>query len=1130
MFSLFFIRRPIVACVIAILIVIAGSVAFPTLPVAQYPNIAPPIIRVTTVDPGASAQVVADTVAAPVEQQVNGVDGMIYMESTSASDGSYTLNVSFKVGTNVDIASVLVQNRVAIALPQLPDEVRRQGVTTDKVSTNIVSVFALGPKDPKRIAEFSDLYLANYLRINLNDRIKRIEGVGDTLIRPGKDYGMRIWLDPDKLKARALTTLDVDAALREQNVQVAAGIIGQPPAQGQQGFQYSVTTLGRLDDPNQFENIIVRAEGNRVVYLKDVARIELGARSYDTLRRIDGTPAALMVVYQTPTGNSVEVAHNLSALLKEAGAELPEGLQYKTVYDTSDFVVSAIDEVHRTIFEASALVILVVLIFLGSVRSTLIPIAAIPVSLVGTFFAMKLFGFSLNLPTLFGLILAIGIVVDDAIVVVENVERNLREFSLSPKEATSRAMLEVFGPVIGISLVLMAVFLPTAALPGISGQLYRQFSLTIAASTFFSAVCALTLSPALAGVILRAQAKGKKHNIFKRNFDRVFDVISGWYGRAVRMLVSPRVIVVPLLAFAAAMALILWAVGRVPTGFVPDEDKGLLIAEVRMPDGASQQRTLAVIKQVEEILKSTDGVAHFAGFQGFSVLAGNGSNFGVDFIGLAPWSYRVPRGRDYQIILAELRGKFSKIQDGVVIAFYGPAVDGIGNASGFDLRVQDTGDVGRARLQQFVQELVTDANAQSKLRNIASPFREAVPQLYADVDREKAKKLDLTLQNVFSTLSVNLGSSYINDFNKFGRTWQVSAQADSKFRFRADQIQLLQVRNGHGDMIPLGSVLNVKDSMDPDSVIRYNLHPAAAVNGAGAVGVSTGESMAVVEDMIARKNPQGIGYEWTALSFEERRASGTAGLVFVLALIVVYLILSALYESWTTPLAVILSIPLAVLGAMFGLLYRGMDNNIYTQVGLVLLVGLGAKNAILIVEFAKSNRDKGMPVVDAVVEAARLRLRPILMTALAFILGVFPLVRATGAGAASRQAIGTAVFYGMIGNTFLGLVLTPVLYVAITATSSESWACGNRARHARFRILRPPCHRKPLREQAIDSAVFFREPEQARKGKLVNGIGVSYYRFRWKAVRPRSLFSDSWTTLRPIAYGESCLTWPQATR
>jgi hydrophobe/amphiphile efflux-1 (HAE1) family protein len=1053
-FSLFFIRRPIVACVIAILIILMGAVAFPTLPVAQYPPIAPPIIRVTTVYPGASAQVIADTVAAPIEQQVNGVDRMIYMESNSASDGSYILNVSFEVGTDIDIASVLVQNRVSIALAQLPEEVRRQGVTTNKVSTSIVSVFALTPKDPQKTPDFTDLYLANYLLINVNDRIKRIPGVGDTLIRPGKDYGMRVWLDPDKLRARGLTTVDVSNALREQNVQVAAGVIGQPPVAAGQGYQYTVTTLGRLETPEQFERIIVRADGNRVVYLRDVARVELGARSYDTLGRMDGVPSALMVVYQSPGGNSVKVAENLRGLIAEMSRDLPDGLEFRTVYDTSNFVVSAIDEVYRTIFEASGLVILVVLVFLGSVRSTVIPIAAIPVSLIGTFFAMKLFDFSLNLPTLFGLILAIGIVVDDAIVVVENVERNLSFHRLSPKEAAARAMLEVFGPVIGISLVLMAVFLPTAALPGISGQLYRQFALTIAASTFFSAVCALTLSPALSGVILREHRLGERHNLFKRVFDRGFALVADGYARLVRWTVRPTAIGFSLAAFGVACFLIFFAVRRVPTGFVPDEDKGLLIAEVWLPDSASQERTLAVVKEVEQVFRTMDGVEHIGGFQGFSVIAGNGSNYGVVFAGLKPWSYRVPRGRDFQTMLAEANRGFSRIQDGLVIAFYLPAVEGVGNASGFDLRLEDRGDVGRIQMEQFTQELIADGNAQSKLRRVSSAYRAGVPQLYADIDREKAKKLGISLQDVFSTLSVNLGSAYINDINRFGRTWQVDVQAESRFRYRADQIKLLQVRNVRGDMVPLGSLLKVDEIRGPDRVIRYNLYPSASINGSRAPGVSTGEAMAVMEDMIRQKAPQGIGHEWTALAFQEERAAGTGGLVFALALAVVYLILSALYESWTTPLAVILSIPLAVLGAMLGLLLRGMDNNIYTQVGLVLLVGLGAKNAILIVEFANANRESGMEIVDAVVEAARLRLRPILMTALAFILGVLPLVHATGAGAASRQAIGTAVFFGMIGNTFLGLVFTPVLYVAITGASA--WLFRSRKRPAPPSTVAPP--------------------------------------------------------------------------
>jgi len=1037
MFSEFFIRRPIVACVLSILIVLMGAVAWRTLPVAQYPPIAPPVVRVTTVFPGASAQVIADTVAAPIEQQVNGVDRMLYMESTSASDGSYTLNVTFEVGTDIDIASVLVQNRVAIALPKLPEDVRRQGVTTNKVSTSVVSVLGLTPKDAAARASYSDVYLANYLLINVNDRIKRIPGVGDTLIRPTKEYGMRIWLDPDRLKARGLTAVDVVRALQEQNVQVAAGVIGQPPAPQGLAFQYTVTTLGRLEHPEEFENVIVRADGNRVVRLRDVARVELGARAYDTLGRIDGVPSALVVVYQSPDGNSVQVAAALRQLMDEVRKELPAGIAIETIYDTSDFVVAAIDEVYRTLLEALGLVVLVVLVFLGSIRSMLIPIAAIPVSLVGTFLAMALFGFSLNLPTLFGLVLAIGIVVDDAIVVVENVERNLTELHLEPKQAALRAMQEVFGAVLGISLVLMAVFLPTAALPGISGQLYRQFALTIAASTFFSAVCALTLSPALSGVLLRAHAEGQRANFYKRNFDRVFGWVASGYAGLIRRLLRPVFLLAAAVVFAGALGGTWLAVRAVPTGFVPDEDRGLILTEIWMPDSASQERTLAVIEQCEKILLATEGINHVAAFQGFSLIAGNGSNYAVMFAGLKPWSERVPRGRGLPVLLGEVRKSYAQIQEGIVIAFQLPAVEGIGNAAGFDLRLEDRGGVGRFAMQQLVQELIADGSAQSGLQRISSPYRAAVPMLYADVDREKVKKRGVPLQDVFSTMSVNLASSYVNDFNKFGRTWQVNLQADSAFRAHAGQVKNLQVRNATGDMIPLGSLLDIREAMGPDHVIRYNLYPSAAVQGVPAPGVSSGDAMDIMSSMLEQKQPQGIGSEWTALSFQEQRAGGQAGLVFLLALVIVYLILAALYESWTLPLPVILSVPLAVLGAMLGLLWRGMDNNIYTQVGLVLLVGLGAKNAILIVEFAKANRDRGIGLVQSAVDAARLRLRPILMTALAFILGVLPLVHATGAGASSRQAIGTAVFFGMIGNTLLGLLFTPLLYVAITGVAER---------------------------------------------------------------------------------------------
>lgn len=1037
MLAEFPVRRPIVSMVIAILIVIMGVVAYPTLPVAQYPDITPPVVQVTTTYPGASAMVVSDTVASPIEQQVNGVPGMIYMESTSASDGSYTLKVTFELGVNIDIASVLVQNRVNIALPKLPDEVKRNGVTTDRVSSNVITVFSLAPKDAEIAKKYDDLFTANYLTINVYDEIRRIKGVGDAKVFPAKDYGIRLWLNPEQLKARNLTTIDVMNALKEQNVQVAAGSIGQPPAPSGQAYQYNVSTLGRLRDVEQFENVIVRAEGNRVIRVKDVARVELGGKSYDLLARYRGIPAAAMVVYQAPGGNAVQVASDLQKLLEAKAASLPEGLEFSTVYDTSKFVLSAIEAVFHTFIEALVLVLAVVVVFLGSLRMSLIPMLAIPVSIIGTFFFAKVMGFSVNMPVLFGLVVAIGIVVDDAIVVVENVERVMKESHLPPKQATIQAMKEVLAPVMSITVVLMAVFIPTAFLPGISGQIFRQFALTIAVSTFLSGVCAITLTPALCGVILRPHKEGHKPFILVRWFNTAFDALANGYARLVKFLVHPGVVTFTLAGFAACVVGILWTFTQVPTGFVPLEDRGLVMVEVWMPDSSSQERTLAAVTKVEKILSETEGVRNYTSLPGFSMINNNGSNFALFFIGLEDWDVRLPKGRDLNTIMTDIRRQTARIPDGLCIVFSLPAVDGVGSASGFDLRLQDRGGLGRPAMGEVVQGLVADGNAQSKLTGVNSAFRAAVPQLYVDVNREKIKKLGIPLQDVFSTMSGYLASAYVNDFNLFGRTWQVNVSADSKFRSAPEDIGRLEVRKPDGSMVPLGSVVTVKETMGADRVIRYNIFPAAAVQGQPASGVSSGEALRVVESMLAAKLPPGVTYEWTALSYQEKLVGNQAIIVFSMALLVVYLILAALYESWFIPLPVILSIPLAVLGAMAGLMWRDMDNNIYTQVGLVLLVGLGAKNAILIVEFAKAYREQGKGIVESAVEASRQRLRPILMTAFAFILGVLPLMIATGAGAASRQAIGTAVFFGMIGNTFLGLIFTPVLYVVVQGITEK---------------------------------------------------------------------------------------------
>jgi HAE1 family hydrophobic/amphiphilic exporter-1 len=1039
MLAEFPVRRPIVSMVISILIVIMGVVAYPTLPIAQYPDITPPVVQVTTNYPGASAQVVADTVASPIEQEVNGVPGMIYMESTSASDGSYTLKVTFELGTEIDIASVLVQNRVNIALPKLPDEVKRQGVITDRVSSNVITVFSLAPKDEVSSKKYDDLFIANYLTINVVDELARIPGVGDAKVFPVKDYGIRLWLDPDRLKSRGLTTMDVIDALKEQNVQVAAGAIGQPPAPTGQAFQYNVSTLGRLSDVAQFENVIVRADGNRLIRVKDVARVELGGKSYDLLARFEGKPAAAMVVYQAPGGNAVQVARDVEALLNSKTPTLPEGLSFQVVYDTSEFVLSAIDEVYKTFYEALALVLAVVILFLGSLRLSLIPMLAIPVSIIGSFFFAKMFGFSVNMPVLFGLVVAIGIVVDDAIVVVENVESVMKQSHLPPKEATIKAMKEVLAPVMSITIVLMAVFVPTAFLPGISGQLFRQFALTIAASTFLSGLCAITLTPALCGVILKPHKEGHKPFVLVRWFNAGFDALANGYARLIKFLVHPAVLLFTLGGFAACCVGIVWTFTKVPTGFVPLEDRGMVMIDVWMPDSASQERTVAAVAKVEKILSEIEGVRNFTALPGFSMINNNGSNYALFFIGLEDWDERLPKGRDLATIMADLRARTGQIPDALCIVFSLPAVDGVGNASGFDLRLQDRTGIGRPAMGELVQGMVADGNAQSKLRAVNSAYRAAVPQLFADVDREKAKKLGIPLQDVFSTMSGYLAAAYVNDFNLFGRTWQVSVSADSRFRASAEDIKRLDVRKPDGGMVPLGSLLNVTESMGADRVIRYNIFPSAVMQGQPAPGISSGEALKVVESMAEAKLPPGTTYEWTALSYQETLVGNQAIIVFAMALLVVYLILAALYESWFIPLSVIFSIPLAVLGAMLGLMWRGMDNNIYTQVGLVLLVGLGAKNAILIVEFAKAYREQGKGIVESAVEASRQRLRPILMTAFAFILGVLPLMIATGAGAASRQAIGTAVFFGMIGNTFLGLIFTPVLYVVIQAITEKAF-------------------------------------------------------------------------------------------
>ena len=1029
MLSRFFINRPIFASVISLLIVLAGTTCVFVLPIAQYPDITPPVVQVKAFFPGADPKVIADTVASPIEQEINGVEGMLYMSSTSAADGSYTLNVTFELGTNIDMATVLTQNRVSSAIPRLPQEAQRQGVTTKKVSSALVAVLCVYSPDGR----YDDLYLTNYVSLRIKDELSRIKGVGNVEVFPQKDYGMRLWLDPKKMESRSITTNDVVDALQQQNVQVAAGAIGQRPSPKGQDFQLNVNTLGRLSDESQFEDIIVKTgEGGRLTRVKDIARVELGGKSYDTFSIFNAKPAATMIIYQSPGSNAMQVADDVNKVMDRLKGDFPPGLEFKAIYEISRFISSSIHEVIKTLFEAFLLVFIVVFIFLQDWRATLIPAITIPVSLVGTFAVMAMMGFSINMVTLFGMVLAIGIVVDDAIVVVENVERNMSQLALGPKEAAIRAMEEVTGPIIGITLVLMAVFVPAAFMGGITGELYRQFSLTIAITTLFSAINALTLSPALCALLLRS-GHGRK-NIFFRAFNRAFDKITLTYSNIVK--ISLRRVGLAMVLFVGLVGLTAFGFIKVPTGFVPLEDDGMILVNVQMPDGASLDRTEAIVLKVGSILSDTDGVSSYGALGGYSMIDGAAPNLATFFAPLTPWDDREKKGKSREAIIQELTSRFRKIEDGMVFAFTLPPIFGLGTGGGFELQLQDKSGLGLEAMQNYGSVLARAANEQPSLTNVFSTFRANVPNVFVDVDREKVHNLGVSLQTVFDAMSAYLGSAYVNDFNKFGRTWQVKVQADTAFRSKPEDILRLQVRNKDGKMLPLGAMATVRDSVGPLKVDRYNLYASAKVMGAPAPGYSSGQALNSMEKLAKIKLPVGMGYEWTAMAYQEKKTGNQAFVVFGLAILVVLLILAAQYESWADPFSVVLVVPMAVLGAVIALLIRHMDNNIYTQVGLVLLVGLSAKNAILIVEFAREMRAKGMGVVDAAIEGSKLRFRPILMTSFAFITGVLPLVVATGAGAVSRQALGTAVFAGMLGATILGIFFTPVLYVFMQRISN----------------------------------------------------------------------------------------------
>ena len=1023
MLSKFFIDRPVFANVIAIVTILLGIVALYRLPVERYPAIVPPTVVVSAAYPGANAKVVADTVAAPIEQQVNGVENMMYMTSTSSSDGTYALTITFEIGTNLDDAQVLVQNRVAIAQPSLPEEVRRQGLSVKKQSSNIIMAVTLTSPSKK----FDGLFLSNYATLRLRDELSRVDGVGEVLVRGVGAYAMRIWLDPDKLASRQLTTQDVTAALARQNVQVAAGQVGQPPSPDGQRFQMTVTTLGRLSDPDQFEGIVVKASpSGQMVYLRDVARVELGAQNYDSYASRNGMDSANMLVYQLPGSNAIDVARSVRVAMEKIKPTLPEGLEYSIPFDTTKFVEAAIRGVYTTLIEAGLLVLIVILVFLQSWRALLIPATTVPVTIIGAFAFMPLLGFSVNMLTLFGLVLAIGIVVDDAIVIVENAMHHI-ERGLAPRDATIKAMTEVTGPVIAITLVLMAVFLPTAFLGGITGQLYRQFALTIAATAFISAVNALTLKPAQCATYLRPYT-GK--NFFTRVFDFFYKPLEWFYSCCISQLL--RVWWLVLIVFVGIAIFTGWWYQKTPTGFLPTEDQGYVIIAVQLPDAASLDRTREVTERMSKIFASTPGVEHWFVLGGFSLLDGtNASNGATAFAAWSDWSKRTTPDLSQESLVARLQKEFAQMQESFILVLVPPSIQGLGVAGGFQMQIEDREGVGPEILQERTQAVIDEAKKSPEIGGASSSFRAGVPQLYLNIDRVKAERMGVMLSDVFATLQANLGSVYVNDFNKFDRTYQVRVQADARFRSDPSRLRRLEVRNRTGQRVPLATLLTPETRIGPQSIIRYNLYPTASINGGAAPGVSSGEALKVMESVAAKVLPRSMGFDWTGIAYQEKRISGEAVFVFALAVLLVYLVLAAQYESWLLPLAVILVVPLGIFGVVAAVNFTGTDNNMYTQIGVVLIIALASKNAILIVEFARELRLQGRSIHEAAIEAARMRFRPILMTSFAFIMGVLPLVWATGAAAASRRALGTAVFGGMITSTVLAVFFVPVFYVAI---------------------------------------------------------------------------------------------------
>jgi multidrug efflux pump len=1041
-FSSFFITRPIFAIVLSIGIVIGGALALLKLPISEYPAVVPPTVIVRAAFPGANPKVIAETVAAPLEQQMNGVEDMLYMYSQATADGALTLTITFALGTDLDTAQVQVQNRVAQALPRLPQDVQRIGVTTEKASPDFLLVAHLVSPDDR----YDMLYLSNYALLQVKDELTRLPGVGAVQIFGAGEYSMRVWLDPNRLASRQLTTTDVVRAIREQNVQVAAGVLGAPPAPSDATFQLAINAQGRLTTEEEFGNIVVRAtKEGQITHLSDVARLELGSSRYSLRSLLNNKPAVGIGVFQRPGTNALQASTDVHATMERLKQNFPPGVDYRIVYDPTVYVRESINAVAHTLLEAILLVVLVVVVFLQTWRASIIPLVAVPVSLVGTFAIMLGLGFSLNTLSLFGLVLAIGIVVDDAIVVVENVERHI-ELGQPPMEATRRAMAEVSGPIIAIALVLGAVFVPTAFISGLTGQFYRQFALTIAISTFISAFNSLTLSPALASRLLRAHGAPRDRvqrlidflfGWFFRGFNRVFTRGSSIYSGGVSRVL--RVTALALVVYVGLIGLTVVGFAKVPQGFVPAQDKDYLVAFAQLPDGATLDRTDRVIRQMSALAMKHPGVANAIAFPGLSINGFvNAPNTGIAFVTLKPSDERAGRrGLDTNSIVGELNQQFGSIQDAFVAIFPPPPVQGLGAVGGFKLFVEDRAGLGFEELYKQVQTAAAAGQSEPSLFGLFSSFQVSVPQIDVHVDRERVKTYGIPLTDVFETLQVYLGSVYANDFNRFGRTYQVNVQAESSFRLQPEQIARLKTRNDRGEMVPLGSVLQVSRTYGPDQVMHYNGYPAAEINGGPSPGHSSGQAQGAMTALLKRTLPNGMTFEWTELAYQDAISGNTMFLIFPLCVLLVYGVLAAQYESLSLPLTVILIVPMTLLSAIGGVWLTGGDNNVFTQISLLVLAGLACKNSILIVEFARHLESEGAPRLTAILDACRVRLRPVLMTSVAFIMGVVPLVLATGPGAEVRRAMGVAVFAGMLGVTVFGLILTPVFYVVVQGLAEK---------------------------------------------------------------------------------------------